>query len=122
MRDLFGHAAAQVSYPGKQTAVHQRPAVPYRAEAPPPSGPVSRRNHYYHVGNRAYSRDELLTLSGFHQACADNPDDLIVVVLYRAGSHTYTMLAAFPRSRPDGLPPLWKHGEVMEVSVRAEPG
>src|SRR3546814_16731205 len=85
MRDLFGHAPAQATYPGRELGRRQEPAGAYRPEPAPRPGPASRATHYIHVGNRSYSRDELLALSGFHEACVGYPDDLIGVVLTRPG-------------------------------------
>ena len=123
-RDLFGRAPVQA---------HTRPAeLKPAAQAPPklgrgPPGPAE----YFVLGSRSISRDELLRLLDFEQACRDTPDHDLIAILETVDGRSRAYLVALPRNHPSRFDaagrrdpsraPFWRHGEVMHIKKQSQP-
>lgn len=123
-RDLFGRAPAQA---------RSRPAIAKQAAQPPPAlgrGPPGPAE-YFVLGNRSISRDDLLRLLNFEQACKDTPDHDLIAVLETVDGSSRAYLVALPRNHPSRFDaagrrdpsraPFWRHGEVMHIKKQSQP-
>lgn len=124
-RDLFGRAPVQAR--SSPRAVEKRAAQPPPALGRGPPGPAQ----YFAIGSRSISRDELLRLLDFEQACKDAPEHDLIAVLETVDGRSRAYLVALPRNHPSRLDaagrrdplraPFWRHGEVMHIKQRSQP-
>lgn len=123
-RDLFGRAPVQARV---RRAAERDDAQPPPALGRGPPGPAQ----YYALGNRSISRDELLRLLDFDQACKDAPDHDVIAVLETVDGRSRAYLVAMPRNHPSRFDaagrrdpsraPFWRHGEVMHIKKQSQP-
>lgn len=123
-RDLFGRVPA--NHRSRQVAARQAPQPPPALGRGPP-GP----SEYFVLGNRSISREELLRLLNFDQACIDAPDHDLIAVLETVDGRSRAYLVALPRNHPSrfdaagrrdpSLAPFWRHGEVMHIKKQSQP-
>ena len=121
-RDLFGFSPVQVSYPGRQAVDQRDRDAEYEQLEPPKRGPASERGHWYHVNGRAYSREEILQMAGFHEASeAATPGQVIAVLLRHGCVPAVTAIVTFEDPARSGLPLFWKHGEIIDMRIARQP-
>jgi len=127
-RDLFGMAPVQARKGGREDAQRRRESQPHeKNRAWAPAGP----QHFYALGPRSYSREELLQLVDFEAACRAYPGHDIIVVAETTDGAARVYLVALPRNHPSRLDaqgrqdparqPFWAHGEVAHITRKTMP-
>jgi len=126
-RDLFGHA----SVPAGARRVRSRSGAD-RVPAPDAWQRSSSAQAFLFGQGRSFTREELLRISGFHDAAKAYPNHEILVIFDTTTSRPFTYLMQVPRNHPSrlnalGAPdparqPFWRHGEIIHLqSGRAPP-
>ncbi|MNU43047.1 hypothetical protein D3C71_318230 [compost metagenome] len=129
-RDLFGSAPAQARSTDRAAPQESRQRAQVRDPAPLGRGPPGPAQ-YFQCGTRNYSRDELMRLVDFEDACRRLPDNDLIIVVETIDGSSHAYLIALPRNHPSrmdasGRPdparqPFWRHGEVMHIKKQSQP-
>lgn len=118
MRDLFGHAPAQATYPKKKAPHEQFNRTDREQIEPPKRGPASTKSHWYYVDGRSYTHEDILSMAGFDEACERAvPGEVVTVLLQHGCVPTITAIVTFPDPATSGLPLFWKHGDIIEMRI-----